>query len=215
MASNPAFQKAMFKDVEFSWPRLDQPYRYDQHKKETVACPPTAQMAGYSLAWEITTEQADKFKAAMEAHYNDCRTRDPKLPDFSGVFGMSEREGTIRLNAKKSAMNNNGEENKAPSVIDVFHDELANKQIWSGSKGSVRILAYPSINPQNQLGGISLLLNAVQVTEARYGGENFEDDFGKPQEKSGFADAGYGSDAGGRPGNDLDQEIPFGPETRI
>ena len=205
MAKNPDLQKVLFKDVEFAWPRLDQPYRYDQHKKETVPCPPAAQNATYSLAWEVLPERASEFRKAMEAHYNDCRTRNPKLPEFSGVFGMSERDGVIRLNAKKSAMNNNGEENKPPHVIDLYHEELSDKQIWSGSKGSVRILAYPSTNPQNGLGGISLLLNAVQVSEAKYGGAGFEDDFGKPLEKVG--DAGF--DERNPPPRDLDDEIPF------
>lgn len=207
MAKNPDFQKIVFKDVEFSWPRLDQPYRYDQHKKETVPCPPTAQMAGYSLAWEVDTEKADKFRAAMEAHYNDCRARNPKLPEFSGIFGMSERDGVIRINAKKSAMNNNGEENKPPAVIDLYHDTLQDKKIWSGSKGSVRILAYPSTNPTNGLGGISLLLGAVQVSHAQYGGDGFDEDFGKPLEKG--ADTSGHDEQPPRTDRDLDDEIPF------
>ena len=156
MAQNPDFQKVVFRDVEFSWPRLDQPYRYDQHKKETVPCPPTAQMAGYSLAWEIDQQKASDFRAAMEGHYNACRARKSDLPEFSGVFGMSEKDGKIMVTAKKSAMNNNGEENTPPAVIDLYHDELDDKKIWSGSKGSVRLFAFPSVNPQNGLGGISL-----------------------------------------------------------
>lgn len=207
MAKNPDFQKIIFKDVEFSWPRLDQPYRYDQHKKETVPCPPGAQMAGYSLAWEVDSEKAQKFRSQMEAHYNDCRTRDPKLPEFSGVFGMSEKEGVIRITAKKSAMNNNGEENKPPAVIDLYHEPLEDKQIWSGSKGSIRILAYPSVNPTNNAGGVSLLLNAVQVSEAKYGGANYEDDFGKPLERSGFD--GPHDERNPPPRDGLDDEIPF------
>lgn len=207
MAKNPDFQKVVFNDVELAWPRLDQPYRYDQHKKETVPCPPTAQNAAYTVAWEVSDDKATAFRKAMEAHYNECRSRNSTLPEFSGVFGMSEREGVVRLNAKKSAMNNNGEENKPPHVIDLYHDELEDKQIWSGSRGSVRILAHPSTNPQNGLGGISLLLNAVQVSEAKYGGGGFDEDFGPPLER-GSHDAETGSQ-NGHASSDLDDEIPF------
>lgn len=203
MASNPDFTKIVFKDVEFSWPRLDQPYRYDQHKKESVPCPPGAQNAGYSIAWTIDAERGEAFRKGMQDHYNACRARKSDLPDFSEVFGMKRNEdGTYQITAKKSAMNNDGQENKPPAVIDLYHEELADKKIWSGSKGSVRIFAYPSTNPQNGAGGISLSLSAVQVSEAKYGGDGFEDDFGQPLEK------GWG-DQSENPGHGMDDTIPF------
>ncbi|MEM6465600.1 MAG: hypothetical protein AAF679_03715 [Pseudomonadota bacterium] len=203
----------MFKDVTFSWPRLDQTYRFDQHKKESVPCPPTAQNASYSLSWEVDQEKAKAFRDAMEAHYNACRTRKPDLPEFSGIFGMKEKDGVITVGARKNGVNTDGEVNKPPSVIDLYHDELEDKKIWGGSTGSVRILAHPSTNPQNGLGGISLILNAVQVAEAKYGGDGFEDDFGAPLEKPNQPQQQAGGGPSSPPGgvSDLDDEIPFAP----
>lgn len=210
MASNPDFQKIIFKDVTFSWPRLDQTYRFDQNKQESVPCAPTAQNASFSLSWQVDQEKAAAFRDAMETHYNACRARKPSLPEFSGVFGMKEKDGVITIGARKGGVNSEGEINKPPRVIDLYHDDLADKKIWGGSTGSVRILAHPSINPQNNLGGISLILNAVQVSEAKYGGDGFEDDFGKPLEKMGSTQGNEtGFDERNPPPRDLDDEIPF------
>lgn len=208
MAQNFDFQKAVFEDVVFAWPRLEQPYRYDHQKKETVPCAAGAQNAGYSITWTISEERGKAFRKKMSEHYSLCRERRPDLPEFSGVFGMKEIKGEngetlYQLNAKRNAMNAQGEETKPPAVIDEFHDPIADRAIWGGSTGSIRINAFPSENPQNGLGGISLGLGAVLVKEARYGGQNFEEDFGKPKERSSFPEDNS------TPGNDLDDEIPF------
>ena len=79
---------------------------------------------------------------------------------------------------KKRAVSNDGKINKPPRVVDgQLHDIPAEeKAIWSGSKGSIRVRAFPTTDPDG-IGGISLLLDTVQVTEAVYGGDNLEDDF--------------------------------------
>lgn len=188
MSKNPDFTKLIFKDVTFSWPRLDQTYRFNQHKKESEPCAPTAQNAAWSIAWEMTPEKAQAFKEAMSAHYASCRSRNHSLPEFSGVFGLKEKDGVITVTARKNGVNRDGEVNDPPHVIDASYADLDNKAIWGGSEGHVRVLAYPSTNPQDGSGGISLLLNAVVVTDAKYGGHGFEDDFGEPAERPAFPD---------------------------
>jgi hypothetical protein len=54
--------------------------------------------------------------------------------------------------------------------------DLADPAIWSGSKGHLRVFAFPATDPQGN-GGVSLLLDAVIVTDAQYGGDGLEDDF--------------------------------------
>lgn len=187
--ANPDFKKFVFKDVEFAWPRLDQPYRYNPTTEKSEPCPANAQGAGYSLAWVMRTEDAKKLHAEMKAHYDDCRTRNSKLPEFSSVFGLKQltdeqgnKTGVSQFTAKKGAMTNDGKERKAPGVFDAAHNPLTDKAIWGGSEGHVRVLAFPATNPQDKSGGISLLLDAVVVTKAEYGGDNLEDDFGGPQD---------------------------------
>lgn len=187
--ANPDFKKFVFKNVTFSWPRLDQPYRYNPSTEKSEPCPANAQGAGYSLAWTMPNAQAKSFFEEMKAHYEDCRTRNSKLPAFSTVFGLKKlndekgvETGMAQFTAKKGAMSNDGNLNKEPTVVGADHQPLADKAIWGGSEGHVRVLAFPSTNPQDKSGGVSLLLDAVVVTKAEYGGDGLGDDFGSPEE---------------------------------
>jgi len=186
--ANPDFKKFVFKNVTFAWPRLDQPYRYNPNTEKSEPCPSNAQGAGYSLAWTMPYSEAKDIFAEMKAHYNDCRSRNSRLPDFGTVFGLKklkDEQGNetdvAQFTAKKSAMSNDGKENKMPTVVAADHTPLADRAIWGGSEGHVRVLAFAATNPQDKSGGISLLLDAVVVTKAEYGGDGLGDDFGSPE----------------------------------
>lgn len=182
MSGNPDFKKVVIKNVEFNWPRLDQPYRYDPHNERSEACPAEAQGAGYSIAWVMQTADAKKLHGELKAHYADCKSRNSKLPDFHSVFGMKKLEDNlVQFTAKKRAMSNDGKTNKPPRVVGPDLQDLDDKAIWSGSTGNLRVLAFAATNPQDKSGGISLLLDSVQVMEAQYGSDNLEEDFGPPQ----------------------------------
>lgn len=185
MANNQDFMKIVVKDVVLQWPRLDQPYRYNAQDKRTEACAAGAANAGYSIAWDMPMDEAKALFGTLKAHYNDCRTRNAKLPDFGQIFGMKKDEEakTVRFTAKKRAVSQSGEINKPPRVVGPDLANLEEKGIWSGSEGSVRVLAFPTTDPDGA-GGISLLLDTVQVTKAEYGSDNLEDDFGPAQAKS-------------------------------
>jgi hypothetical protein len=117
------------------------------------------------------------------AHYNDCQTRNPRLPAFSQVFGVKrdDEKRIATFTAKKRALSNEGKPNKPPAVIGLDLKPVENPAIWSGSVGNVRILAFPATDPTTGKGGVTLLLDTVQVSEAKYGGANYEDDFGPAQ----------------------------------
>ena len=181
MAKNEDFLKIVVKDVTFHWPRLDQPYRYNSQEKRTEPCAPTVQGAGWSIAWDMPATDARKMWDALAAHYAKCQQNNRKLPEFSEVFGVKKNDDgeSVRFTAKKRAVSAAGTENKPPRVIgadmkDMPTDERA---IWSGSRGNLRVLAFPVTDPDGK-GGISLLLDAVQVIEAVYGGDSLEEDFG-------------------------------------
>lgn len=187
MANNTDFHKVVVKDVEFLWPRLDQTYRYNSAEKKTEPCEPTANGAGWSLAWKMSLADGKKLKDELRAHYEDCRSRNRKLPEFSDVFGakrLTDEDGNptdaVQFTAKKRAMSNDGKPNKQPKVVGLDLKELEEKNIWSGSVGHIRALAFPTTDPDG-MGGISLLLDAVQVVDAQYGGDGLEDDFGPAQ----------------------------------
>ena len=176
MATNTDFLKVLVKDTTFHWPRLDQPYRYNSQEKRTEACAPTVANAGYSISFDVTMAEAKELHGLLKTHYNATKARNSKLPDFSTIFGMKKDEaaGTVRFTAKKRAIANSGELNKPPVVIDANKQTLVEKNIWSGSTGNVRLLAFAATDPDGK-GGISLLLDTVQVVGAVYGGDNLDD----------------------------------------
>jgi hypothetical protein len=176
MATNQDFLTVMVKDTTFHWPRLDQPYRYNSQEKRTEACAPTVANAGYSIAFDVTIAEAKELYGLLKNHYLATKARNSKLPDFSTVFGMKKDDaaGTVRFTAKKRAVSNSGELNKPPVVIDGHKRPLAEKSIWSGSTGNLRLLAFAATDPDGK-GGISLLLDTVQVVNAVYGGDNLDD----------------------------------------
>lgn len=176
MATNSDFLKVMIKDVELRWPRLDQPYRYNAQEKRTEACAAGAPNAGYSVSWDMPIDKAKELFGVLKAHYATSQASNAKLPPFSKVFGMvkDEAAGTCRFTAKKRAMSDAGKVNPPPTVIDGQKADLANKAIWTGSKGNLRVLAFAARDPDG-IGGISLLLDVVQVVEASYGGDRLDD----------------------------------------
>jgi len=187
--ANTDFHKVVVKDVEIVWPRLDQTYRFNSAEKRTEPCAPSVQGAAWSVGFLMDEKAAKDLAAELKVHYQECVARNNKLPSFSKVFGAKKhtdadgREtGMVQFNASRKAIANNGNPNKAPTVVGPDLQELAEKAIWSGSRGHVRMYAVPTQDPDG-LGGIKLLLDAVQVTEPVYGGASLEDDFG-PAEPS-------------------------------
>lgn len=195
MASNPDFKKVVLKNVEFIWPRLDQTYRYNNAEKRTEPCAAAVSGAGYSVGVKLPMEQAKSLKAELLAHYAECAARNAKLPkETQTVFGakvLTDADGKqtdfVSFTAKKKAMSNAGDANKPPRVVGADLQELDDKAIWSGSTGHIRMLAYPTVDPDG-MGGISLMLDAVQVLEPVYGGDSLEDDFGPAQTVDPFGD---------------------------
>ncbi len=178
MATNSDFLKVLISDVPLFWPRLDQPYRYNSQEKRTEACAPNVTGAGYSIAWDMPMAEAKELYGVLKKHYAATKAHNSKLPDFAQVFGMKKDEaaGTVRFTAKKRAISNDGKVNKPPVVIGADMKPLDDKAIWSGSHGNLRVLAFAATDPDGA-GGISLLLDVVQVVKAVYGGDDIETDF--------------------------------------
>jgi hypothetical protein len=178
MASE-VFKKLVFKGVEFQYPKVNQPYKFNTHEQRSEPCAPTATGAAYSVGFTISMEEAKKAAAELKQHYEACRANDKKLPAFAKVFGFKKQEnGSVLVTAKKRAVTNAGDVARPPQVVDGALKPLERLDFWSGSKGSIRILAFPTKSPDGE-GGISLLLDVIQVTEPVYGDANsLAGDFG-------------------------------------
>jgi hypothetical protein len=181
MANNDDFLKVLAKNVTFQYPKLNQTYRFNTQKQASEPCAPTASNAAWSVAFEMTKDEARPLFESLKAHYEACRGRNPKMPQFKTVFGMKKLKdesgnetGMVQFTAKRNGMKKDGTPNKAPTVIDGQKQPLADLSFWGGSKGTLRAWAVSVIDPDGN-GGISLLLDAVQVTEAVYGGNGLDD----------------------------------------
>ena len=175
--ANPVFLRKVLKDLVFDYPRIDSTYRFDSANQRSEKCAPTAATASWSIGWSVSKEDAVKFRDEMRAHYEECQKLDSGLPEFSKVFGMKSLDsGLVSFRAKKNGATRDGNVNEPPTVIDGAKNQLADKAIWTGSKGAVRIIAFPTKSPDGT-GGISLILDTVQVTQPEYGSGGDDDDF--------------------------------------
>lgn len=176
MANNDDFHKVLAKNVTLQYPKLNQTYRFNTQKQASEPCAQTASNAAWSIGFEMPKDQAKALYEELRGHYEACRARNSKMPAFKTVFGMKKNEeaGTVSFTAKRNGMKKDGSPNKAPTVIDGQKQPLADLAFWGGSKGTVRAWAVAVVDPEGN-GGISLLLDAVQVTEARYGDGGMDD----------------------------------------
>jgi hypothetical protein len=85
-------------------------------------------------------------------------------------------------------MTGEGKANKPPTVVDNMKQPMPPEKLefWSGSTGNVRVRAFPTVDPDGN-GGISLLLDAVQVLKPVYGTANL-DGFDVEEAESGPAE---------------------------
>jgi hypothetical protein len=207
------FKPVMIRNVEFKYPRLNGTYRYNTSEKKSEECAPTASNAAYSIAWEMTAGEAKTLHAELKAHYETCQTKAP----FSKVFGMKKLDsGNYEFRAKRNGTNSQGQQNEKPRVIDGMKQPLADTAFWGGSKGSIKVTAYPVTDPEG-IGGVSLLIDTVQVTHAVYGGGGLDDFDEVATTMSGGVDASlddFGPAAAPAPQAapapaELEDEIPF------
>ena len=179
------FKSVMIRNVEFKYPRLNATYRFNTSEKKSEECAPTASGASYSIGWEMSKDEASKLHAELKAHYETCQTKSP----FTKVFGMKKLEsGNYEFRAKRNGVNGQGALNEKPRVIDGSKQPLADVAFWGGSKGNLKVTAYPVTDPEGK-GGISLLIDTVQVTHAVYGGGGLDDFDEVPTTMAGGVDA--------------------------
>ena len=184
------FKKIICKNVEFKYPRLNETFRFNTAERKSEPCKPTANGAAWSISWVLAADEAKALFNDLKAHYAACN---PKAP-FTTIFGMAKQDdGTVIFRAKRNGTKSNGEVNTPPMLIGGDKQPLLDRNIWSGSKGTIRCWASPTTDPEGK-GGISLFVDAVQVTEAVYGGSGLDD----------FDDVGPTKTQGGK------DEDPFG-----
>lgn len=188
--NNEDFLKILATNVTIQYPRLNSTYRYNPQKKQSEPCAQTASLAAWSVTFEMPKEQAKPIYEQLRAHYEASKARNATLPAFSKVFGMKKLKdehgnetGMVQFAAKRNGVRGDGTLNKPPMVIDGQKQPIADLSFWGGTKGVVRAYACAVVDPEG-LGGISLLLDAVQLTEPPRYGDGGLDDFETVESKA-------------------------------
>ena len=181
MADNNDFKKVLAKNVILQFPKLHQTHRFNTATQRSEPCAPTASNAAWSVAFDMTEADGKALLAELKAHYAECRSRNSKMPEFKTVFGAKRVKdkdgnptGAMQFSAKRNGTKKNGDRNEAPTVIDGAKRPIEKLDFWGGSVGTVRAWAVAVVDPDGN-GGISLLLDAVQCTEPKYGDGGMDD----------------------------------------
>jgi len=212
--ANDDFLKVIVPDVELKYPRLAATYRYNTGEKRSEQCQPTASGAAYTVNWVMPMDAAAKLHGQLKAHFMARKAVNAKIGEFKTVFGMKKLDdGMVEFRAKRNGTKADGTVNDAPKVIGGDKQPLADPNVWSGSVGTIRFYAAPTVDPDGNH-GLSLFFDAVQVTKCVYGGGGLDDFSEKPMEKPAAAADPFGEPAqtaysAPKPRNDLDDEIPF------
>ena len=219
MADTSDFLKVLAKNVTLQYPKLNGTYRFNTSTQRSEPCAPTASNAAWSVAFDMTDADAKTLMLELKNHYAASRSRNTKLPEFKKVFGAKRLKdsdgnptGMTQFSAKRNGTKKNGDRNDAPTVIDGAKHAMTKLDFWGGSIGTVRAWAVAVVDPDGQ-GGISLLLDAVQVTEPKYGDGGMDDfdevEVKKPADDP-FADMGLvpGAQVKAK-ADDLDDDFPF------
>jgi hypothetical protein len=216
------FKEITIKNVEFTYPKVDQIYRYDPHAKRedgqlgrSVTATADEHNAGWNCGFIMDKASATQFWNECKAHFISLN----KTNKFGAVHSYRQLEDDrIQFSAKRNAKTSKGAYAKPPAVVDGSQLPLADRAFYSGSTGNIKVTIMPTSNPskkgQPDEWGITLLLGVVQVKNAIYGGgddlegldndepEATEDAFGLPIAKP---ETPQMSDDL----SDIDDEIPF------
>lgn len=218
MADNSDFKKVLAKNVTLQFPKLNGTYRFNTATQRSEPCAPTASNAAWSVAFDMTEADGKALLAELKAHYAECRSRNSKMPAFKTVFGakrVKDKDGNptgmMQFSAKRNGTKKNGDRNEAPTVIDGAKQPIEKLDFWGGSVGTVRAWAVAVVDPDGN-GGISLLLDAVQVTDAKYG-DGGMDDFDtvevKKPDVDPFETPKFTAAQAKPKHDDLDDDLPF------
>jgi len=209
------FKRMMVRNVELNYPRLDQTYRYSRDAGKSVPVEIDAEKALWETSFILDKERGVKLWKDAQAHYEDCKKNGMKFGNkpmgkFDTVHGYKELDdGRIQFKAKKFAKNKQGKIADIPRLIDGQKRPLENRAIWSGSIGSVRFSMLPTSDNINQRLGVTFYLDAVQVLDAKYGGDGL-DDFEMVEDQAATDIAGLPKvDYDTSTDNEFDDEIPF------
>jgi hypothetical protein len=160
-------QSHKVKNVEFLFPRLNQPYKFDRNagkKGRSVPCAAEDDGAKYEISFAMTNAQAKELHGLMQEAFLASPKRDESWGDkLPNPFEKNEDGLWVGKANKKAAYNN--EATKPPTQYDAKNKLLdSDFMLTTGSKGNLLVKFIPYKMSAKNL-GVSLQLIAVQVLD--------------------------------------------------
>jgi hypothetical protein len=178
------FKELIYKDVTFVTNRLWTPHHWDNRaarkdsdeKGATVECGVNDINANWSIRFGLDKARATELFAAAENHFNARKDAGLKCGKFELVRGYIEDNENDRFifTAKRNCKTSKGVEAKQPKIVDGKGIDLLDQRFASGSTGSIKFSMLPTNDPSKKNWGITMYVAAVQVKEAKYGGNELE-----------------------------------------
>jgi len=176
--ANPDFLSMTVKNVEFLYPKVDTPYRFNASQQRSEPVDAKVPGAKWEVSWVVDEARGKEFIETLKTHYSECKSRDAKRPAFGKVFGSKILDdGRYKFTASRNGLTTAGTAATEPEVVGADTKPLANRSFWTGSTGNLMVSAIATTAPDG-VGGIKLLLGKIQVVNPVYGsaGAGFEDE---------------------------------------
>lgn len=167
--------------VTLQFPRISVSESYDSMQRKYTVVPETTRGAFWACSFVLNDEQRAEMWSVGRAHYEAMRQQE-KLPElgpndklFRSEQPYKDPEGNILpgqwiYKATKNCQNANGEQTKAPQVLNGNRQPVTATDFWGGSTGRLKFSMLCTVDPKTGGGGIRMLLDKVQLIDPVYGG---------------------------------------------
>ena len=153
------------------YPRLNQPYRFDNGERRSVSCNWDADGAAYDTSFIMDKEEAVNLRRiCMEAYNNavamDTKNNWPKEPKRLPAKSEKSDDGSTQFIGKCTLKAKYGsDKTRPPSQVDAKRNKLPEDfRLTTGSKANIAVTVVP-YNTGVENYGVSLRIRAIQVLE--------------------------------------------------
>lgn len=151
----------LIEKVEVLYPRLDQPYRFDNGEGRSVPCGPLEKNAKYETSFVMGAETAKKLMEKMALAYHTAR-QDSWPDKIPMPFNKNGEDYVGKCNLKGSF--DGTQATRAPKHYDAKNNPLEEGfQLTSGSIANLFVEFVPYNGGESIGTGVSLRIRAVQV----------------------------------------------------
>jgi len=153
-----ASKSHIIRDVSALYPRINQPYRWDDKQNRSIPCDATEDGASYDLSFGMSKKQAKELYGLMDEAYQAAR--EDSWPKKLKMRFKEQEDGTfVGKTSLKAAYN--GKPTTVPDQFDSKNKKLASDfMLTTGSTVNIAVELIPyKING----GGVALRLRGVQV----------------------------------------------------